>query len=88
MKKRLRKKKVIESVEEYRGIRMVQGWAGKYTHRIVCGETNIMILFPTIEGYARDFTHARKIIDTWWSSAEAYRYRHERKNPEVFNVPF
>jgi hypothetical protein len=80
MKKRLKKKLQTEIFNTYRGIRMWKGWKGGYSYTAK-GDETIMVMFPNVEGYARDFTHAKKCIDAWWKSTEARLYRHTQKHP-------
>lgn len=86
MNKRQSKKNQVERYEAHRGIRLWQGWAGKYSYAQPKDQA-VMILFPTIEGYAADFTQARLIVDRWYQSVHAAKHRHLRKHP-VTECPF
>lgn len=79
MNKRQSKKTQVEKLMLYRGIRLWQGWAGKYSY-LQRKDTKVMILLPSIVNYAPDFTIARKLVDDWHQSSEAYKYKHERKH--------
>lgn len=80
MKKRLAKKKQVERYETYRGIGLWQGWAGPYSYAMPKSQ-KVMIMFPAIEGYASDFTQAKKCVDKWYQSGDAAKHRHKRKHP-------
>ena len=82
MKKLLAKKLQTEKLEVYRGIRLWQGWAGQYSYTMKADQ-KVMILLPLIEGYAPDFTQAKKWVDAWYESNQYRKYKHERKHSEL-----
>jgi hypothetical protein len=82
MKKRLRKKIQKERIETYRGITLWEGWAGPYSY-LQKRSQRVMIMLPTIEFYAPDFTQAKLCVDHWHASAEKQVEIHKRKTDEA-----